>query len=155
MSDDAMGDEVYQPPRTDPQDNPNDLDMQDALDEPGLDETLDTGYSPPERPYVVNHAGTTARELHDGDTLEHRLTLEVPEVSAPDGDGIGDVPGGVGEPVDAECGDERAGRLVGADEGFWRGGSNDISARDVGIDGGAASAEEAAVHITRDEDLPE
>jgi hypothetical protein len=40
---------------------------------------------------------------------------------------------------------------VGSDEGFWRGGSNDIAARDVGIDGGAASAEEAAVHIARDD----
>lgn len=154
MSDDAMGDEVYQPPRSDPQDYPNDLDMEDALDEPDLDETLDTGYSPPERPFVVNHEGTTARELHERETLDHRLSVEVPDVCAPDGDGIGDLPGGVGEPLDVECGDERAGRLVGADEGFWRGGSNDISARDVGIDGGAASAEEAAVHIAHDEDLP-
>ncbi|MEV5127594.1 DUF5709 domain-containing protein [Streptomyces decoyicus] len=150
MSDDAMGDEVYQPPRSDPQDNPNDLDMEDALDEPDLDQTLDTGYSPPERPFVVNHDGTTAQELHDRETLDHRLAVEVPDVCAPDGDGIGDLPDGVGEPTDLECGDERAGRLVGSDEGFWRGGSNDISARDVGIDGGAASAEEAAVHIARD-----
>ncbi|MEU9118902.1 DUF5709 domain-containing protein [Streptomyces sp. NPDC048506] len=155
MSDDAMGDEVYQPSRTDPQDNPNDLDMEDALGEPGLDEMLDTGYSPPERPFVVNHEGTTARELHERESLDHRLSVELPDVCTPDGDDIGDLPDGVGEPVDIECGHERAGRLVGSDEGFWRGGSSDVSARDVGIDGGAASAEEAAMHIAHDEDLPE
>ncbi|MER7985512.1 DUF5709 domain-containing protein [Streptomyces noursei] len=151
MSDDAMGDEVYQPPRFDAQDNPNDLDMEDALDEPGLDEALDTGYSPPERPFVVNHEGTTAQEQHDRESLAHRLSVELPDVCAPDGDGIGDLPGGAGEPYDDQVGEERAGRIVSFDEGFWRGGgSNDVVARDVGVDGGAASAEEAAVHIAHD-----
>ncbi|KUL55404.1 hypothetical protein ADL22_00475 [Streptomyces sp. NRRL F-4489] len=151
MSDDAMGDEVYQPPASDPQDIPNDLDMEDALDEPGLDEFLDTGYSPPERPFVVNHEGTTAREQHERESLAHRLSVELPDIRTPDGDGIGDLPDGAGEPYDDQVGEERAGRLVGSDEGFWRGGgSNDIVGRDVGIDGGAASAEEAAVHIAHD-----
>ncbi|MFJ6753117.1 DUF5709 domain-containing protein [Streptomyces sp. NPDC091266] len=150
MSDDMMGDEVYQPSRSDPQDNPNDLDMEDALDEPGLDEALDEGYSPPEKPYAVNQQGTTAREQHDGDSLEHRLAAELPDVCAPDGDGIGDLTGGAGEPVDGQVGERRAGRIVGTDEGFQRGRSDDVVGQDVGIDGGAASAEEAAVHITGD-----
>ncbi|UQA97011.1 DUF5709 domain-containing protein [Streptomyces halobius] len=148
MSDDAMGDEVYQPSRSDPQDYPDDLDMENALDEPGLDQMLDQGYSPPERPFVVNHPGTTAREQHDGETLEQRLAKELPEIVVPDGDDIGDQPGGEGEPLDEEVGDRRAGRIVGSDQGFPLGSSNDVVARDVGIDGGAASAEEAAVHIT-------
>ncbi len=148
MPDAAMGDEVYQPSASDPQDNPDDLDMEDALDEPGLDEILDEGYSPPERPYAVNGVGTTAREQHDRESLDQRLSEEVPDITAPDGDGIGDQPGGDGEPIDGDAASERAGRIVGADEGVPRLSSNDIVARDVGVDGGAASAEEAAVHLT-------
>ncbi|MFD9812070.1 DUF5709 domain-containing protein [Streptomyces sp. NPDC059080] len=145
MPDNAMGDEVYQPSASDPQDNPDDLDMEDALGEPDLDQILDEGYSPPERPLAVNR-GTTAREQFDGESLEQRLSEEVPEVWPPDGDGIGDQVDGDGEPVDDQVGGERAGRLMTADEGFPRH-RNDVVAHDVGIDGGAASAEEAAVHL--------
>lgn len=148
MSDNVMGDEVYQPAVSDPQDNPDDLDMEDALDEPDLDEMLDTGYSPPERPLVVDRR-PTAREQHDRESLDERLAEEVPDVSVPDGDGIGDQVDGDGEPVDGEVGDRRAGRLVVGEEGVPRQ-NNDVVARDVGIDGGAASAEEAAMHICPD-----
>ncbi len=65
------------------------------------------------------------------------------------GDGTGDVAGGEGEPVDPEAGAERAGRLAPATASPHR---NDVIAHDVGIDGGAASAEEAAVHVLHDED---
>ncbi|SCE19875.1 hypothetical protein GA0115253_103494, partial [Streptomyces sp. Termitarium-T10T-6] len=41
----------------------------------------------------------------------------------------------------------------------WRGrrdrAENDVFAEDVGIDGGAASAEEAAVHVTDEADIPQ
>ncbi|MFG2222696.1 DUF5709 domain-containing protein [Streptomyces sp. NPDC048644] len=148
MSDNAMGDEVYQPSASDPQDNPDDLDMEDALDEPGLDEMLDEGYSPPEHPLAVNR-GTTAQEQHDGETLDQRLSEETPDVTVPDGDGIGDLLESDGEAFDDQVGNERAGRLVGADEGYPRH-TNDVVAHDVGIDGGAASAEEAAIHVCPD-----
>jgi hypothetical protein len=61
----------------------------------------------------------------------------------------GDVSGADGEWVDDQVGDRRAGRLVlgDADELDAR---SDYWAPDVGIDGGAASAEEAAVHIIPD-----
>ena len=41
----------------------------------------------------------------------------------------------------------RAGRLVAPDEGFGEDVEAELVAEDVGIDGGAASAEEAAIHI--------
>jgi hypothetical protein len=80
----------------------------------------------------------------------------VPDVSAPDGDGVGDEPGGEGEPVDPEAGTDRAGRLVAPDEGVRTDTTKETVAEDVGIDGGAAGAEEAAVHVVEDEtELPE
>ncbi len=48
--------------------------------------------------------------------------------------------------------DPRAGRLVAEDEGAHPVGEADLVAHDAGIDGGAASAEEAAVHIVDDDD---
>lgn len=148
--DDAMGDTVYEPPRADDDENPTDVDLDNSLDWPQLDETLDQGYSPPEKPLGANHHGVTAAEQHRRESLDERLSYEVPEVSAPEGNEIGDQPGMAGEPMDDQVGDERSGRLVRADEQAPRrggGGSNGASARDVGIDGGAASAEEAAVHV--------
>jgi hypothetical protein len=48
--------------------------------------------------------------------------------------------------------DPRAGRLVAEDEGAHPDDEEDLVARDVGIDGGAASAEEAAIHVVEDDD---
>ena len=48
----------------------------------------------------------------------------------------------------------RSGRLVAEDEGTHPDTEPDLVAQDVGIDGGAATAEEAAVHLT-DEDEDE
>ena len=52
---------------------------------------------------------------------------------------------------DDQVGDRRAGRLVDPDEGLGEDTEADLVADDVGIDGAAASAEEAAVHIVDDE----
>ena len=49
-------------------------------------------------------------------------------------------------------GDARAGRLVDAGDGADADTDDELYARDEGIDGAAASAEEAAVHIVRDRD---
>src|SRR5206468_349819 len=62
-------------------------------------------------------------------------------------DTLVDLPGGTGEPRDDEVGDGRAGRLVAPDEGAHADEEKDLLAQDVGIDGAAASAEEAAVHV--------
>jgi hypothetical protein len=63
------------------------------------------------------------------------------------GDGLGDAADTDGEPWDDEVGDVRAGRLVASDEGFGEDTDEELYASDAGIDGGAASAEEAAVHV--------
>ncbi|MGW1950945.1 DUF5709 domain-containing protein, partial [Streptomyces sp. NPDC001940] len=44
----------------------------------------------------------------------------------------------------------RAGRVVSEDEGT-RPNSSGLDAQDIGLDGGAASAEEAAMHIVGEE----
>ena len=51
---------------------------------------------------------------------------------------------------DGEVGDGRAGRLVDPDQGIGEDTEKDLVGDDIGIDGAAASAEEAAVHIVED-----
>lgn len=116
------------------------LDPADTLDDR---DQLDEGYSPPERPYAVDDYGTTAGEAATGESWEARLARELPDGTPDEGDGLGDTSDTDGELIDDEVGDVRAGRL--ADEG------EELFGEDVGIDGGAASAEEAAVHIVRDD----
>ncbi|MFI7240192.1 DUF5709 domain-containing protein [Streptomyces cyaneofuscatus] len=151
MSDQARGDDVYQPQADDGQDPPNDdLDLENTLGERDLDDQMEEGYSPPERPLGVDKFGTTGEEEREGESLDQRLAQEVPDVQPPDGDGIGDVAEGDGEPQERIDGDARAGRLAAADDATGR--NTDVFAEDVGIDGGAASAEEAAVHVADDAD---
>lgn len=150
MPADARGDDVYQPQDDDGQDPPNDdLDLENTLGERDLDDQMEEGYSPPERPLGVDKFGTTGAEERRGESLDQRLAQEVDDVEPPAGDGIGDLPGGEGEPMEGSGREPRAGRLSPADDPTGR--ETDVFARDVGIDGGAASAEEAAVHV-RDED---
>ncbi|MFF8406987.1 DUF5709 domain-containing protein [Streptomyces sp. NPDC014846] len=147
-----MADDAYQPTGTnEEQEDAGPLDLQDAVGERSYDDILDEGYSPPERPLGVTKHGTTAAEQHEGETLDERLGQEVPDVDAPAGDEIGDLPGGEGEPVDPEAGASRAGRLVAPDEGAHPDTVKEEVAHDVGIDGGAAGAEEAAVHVVEEE----
>jgi hypothetical protein len=116
-----------------PDNPPYDLfqDDDDDLAISGGADPLDTGYSPPEEmPFA-------ARQLLEGDDdeettpLDSRLDLELPEVWDEDS-----------EDWDAQ----RAGRLVLTSTEADR----DVFAFDVGVDGGAASAEEAAIHIIDD-----
>ncbi|MFF8861140.1 DUF5709 domain-containing protein [Streptomyces sp. NPDC015139] len=147
-----MADDAYQPTGTnEEQEDAGPLDLQDAVGERSYDDILDEGYSPPERPLGVTKHGTTAAEQHEGETLDERLGQEVPDVDAPAVDEVGDLPGGEGEPVDPEAGASRAGRLVAPDEGAHPDTVKEAVADDVGIDGGAAGAEEAAVHVVEEE----
>ncbi|MEW2050758.1 DUF5709 domain-containing protein [Streptomyces sp. NBC_00377] len=148
---DGWGDDVYQPDSSDIQDDAGLLDAEDTLEDDGVEDPLDRGWSPPDRPWAVEHAGVTAAERHQGESLEQRLTEEVPELAGPDGDGLGDCDGTDGELLDNEVGAARSGRLVAPDEGVHEDEESALIATDVGIDGAAASAEEAAVHIV-DED---
>ena len=54
---------------------------------------------------------------------------------------------------DGEVGDERAGRLMDVNEGIGPDLDKDMIGLDAGIDAGAASAEEAAVHIVPDDQI--
>lgn len=126
------------------------LQPDESLDDRGVADVLDEGYSPPERPVAVFDWGVTAREAGGHEPLAGRLARELPDVAlGEEGDGIGDTSDTDGEPHDDEVGSTRAGRLVeGADEDTP---SAYLYARDIGIDGSAASAEEAAVHIVDDD----
>ncbi|MFE7617698.1 DUF5709 domain-containing protein [Streptomyces sp. NPDC057496] len=149
MNDADRGDDVYQPQQPEASDPMEQLDVEDTLDDRGLADALDEGYSPPERPWAVEDLGTTAAEQHTGESLESRLARELPDTSGADGDGdgVGDLSDGDGEPWDGEVGTVRAGRLtrqLDIDE------PDTLAAEDVGIDGAGASAEEAAMHVVSD-----
>ena len=131
------------------------LQPEDTLDDRGVADVLDEGYSPPERPWAVDDRGTTAREEAEGEDLDDRLARERPDVDADvdidDGDGLGDASDTDGELWDGEVGEARAGRLVAGDEGGGPDDDDELYAVDVGVDGAAASAEEAAVHVVSEE----
>ena len=150
---DGWGDDVYQPDGSEIQDDAGLLDAEDTLEDDGVGDPLDRGWSPPERPWAVEHRGVTAAERREGETLDQRLAEELPDLAAPGGDGIGDCDGTDGEPLDNEVGALRSGRLVAPDEGAHEDAESALVATDVGIDGAAASAEEAAVHIVDEETL--
>jgi Family of unknown function (DUF5709) len=126
------------------------LDDLDTLDGDGSDDPLDRGWSPVERPWAVDGPGLTPRESREGESLDARLARELPDDAAYEWDGIGDASDTDGEPLDDEVGGVRSGRLVASDTGEVSDTDEELFATDVGIDGGAASAEEAAVHLVRD-----
>lgn len=128
------------------------LEPDESLEEAAVDDVLDEGYSPPERPWALGRWGLTAREAAGHESLGRRLARELPDVMAPPGDGLGDAEDTDGEPYDDEVGTSRAGRL--ADYAGSRDDLQYLYAVDVGVDGGAASAEEAAVHLIPDEADP-
>ncbi|CAL9371061.1 DUF5709 domain-containing protein [Streptomyces sp. enrichment culture] len=149
---DGWGDDVYQPDASDQREDTGVLDAEDTLENDGVGDPLDRGWSPPERPWAVEHTGVTAAERAQGESLDQRLAEEVPDTMPDDGDGIGDRDSD-GELLDHEVGAVRSGRLVAPDEGAHEDEESALVATDVGIDGAAASAEEAAMHIVDEEAL--
>jgi hypothetical protein len=143
-------------------DDEDQLQPEDTLDDRGVDDLLDEGYSPPERPRGVDAFGTTVAEQRQGESIEARLAHEQPDPAnaLPDplaeADMVGDDdPDAIAVEddflSDGEVGDRRSGRLTAPDEGNHEDTESDMVADDVGIDGGGSSAEEAAVHIIEDE----
>jgi len=150
-----------------------DYEVDDSTDSligaPG-DDPLDRGVVPPERWSAGIRYGTTAEEQEEGESLDQLLaeeepddTLELTEDELEDDeedeedveefdadDDAGD------EEVDGllldDGPDPRAGRLVAEDEGAHPDEEEDLVATDVGIDGGAATAEEAAIHVVEEDD---
>jgi Family of unknown function (DUF5709) len=120
------------------------LEPADSLESDDLrDDVLDTGIDAGEGYRGANRFGTTVDEERRGESLDQLLAEEEPDVSP-------DAPWTDEEaPTDDDREQEpRSGRLVAPDEGAHDDDESDVFARDVGQDGGAASAEEAAVHVT-------
>ena len=144
-------------------DDEDQLQPEDTLDQEDVDDVLDRGYSPPERLHGSLAHGVTAEEQHRDETIDERILQELPDPAsaygAPDNEsGLdddervgGDDPDSISAEDDwlgdGEVGDARAGRLVAPDGGNGIDDEKDLVGEDVGVDGAAASAEEAAVHV--------
>ena len=114
------------------------LDASDTLEGDPGDDPLDQGIVPPDRWSAGEGFGTTLAEERAGESLDQLLAEEEPE---PDPYAGGDFDDGLEE-------EPRSGRLVADNEGAHADVQPDLVAHDVGIDAGAATAEEAAVHTT-------
>jgi len=117
------------------------LQADETLVDRGVADVLDEGYTTPEHWSVAEGYGNTPAEMRRGESLDMKLAAEMPDLVDSDGNWRDD-------PLETrEVGGRRAGRLLdhngygGADD------DSDVLAADIGIDGGAASAEEAAMHI--------
>jgi len=123
--------------------------------EPG-DDPLDRGVAPPERWSSVIRSGSDGGEQ---ESLDQLLAEEEPDTAFDVDDDLPEDRDDADEADEYLDGlllddgpDPRAGRLVAEDEGAHPDEEEDLVARDVGIDGGAASAEEAALHVVEDDD---
>jgi hypothetical protein len=111
----------------------------DALDDDDLRaDPLDTGVLPADRWSAGMGYGSTEAEARAGESLDQLLSEEEPDLDPYAADTSGE--------------EQRAGRLVADDEGAHSPKEAHLVATDVGIDGGAAGAEEAAVHVMNDEE---
>ena len=123
--------------------------------EPG-DDPLDRGVAPPEHWSSVIIGSTPTSSPSPSTSCSPRKSRTLPSTSDDDVPEDRDDDDEADEYVDGllldDGPDPRAGRLVAEDEGAHPDDEEDLVARDVGIDGGAASAEEAAVHVVEDDD---
>ena len=103
---------------------------------PGAD-PLDSGYVPPDRPYGLDDDEVTAGAMRRGESHDARLAREQPDPA------LGSLEG----PGAAEADPDRSGRLAPVQVSADTQPAGQLDAVDTGIDGGAASAEEAAVHV--------
>src|SRR6266702_5213766 len=134
-----------------------DFSVEDASDtlqgNPG-DDPLDRGVAAPGRWSAGVKFGSTADEQASGESLDQLLAEEEPDTAFDIDD---DLPEDSDDDEEADeyldglllddGPDPRAGRLVAEDEGAHPDEEADLVARDTGIDGGGASAEEAAMHV--------
>ena len=139
--------EIYEGYSVDDEDQPSNI---EDLGDGDVEDELDRGYSPPEKYSAGQGYGNTPWEEEHRETIDQRIDQEVPERDPYDEAGDADEDELLD---DGEVGDARAGRLVDPDQGLGEDTEADLVGEDVGIDGAAASAEEAAVHIV--EDIPE
>jgi hypothetical protein len=139
-------------------------DSSDTLDGPPGDDPLDRGVVTPDRWSAGIRFGTTAGEQNEGESLDQLLAEEEPddtldaeeEEEEEESSESGEDEDAGEEDVDGllldDGPDPRAGRLVAEDEGAHVDSEADLVASDVGIDGGGATAEEAAIHVVDEDD---
>jgi hypothetical protein len=123
------------------------LQPQYSLNDRGVDDALDEGYSPPEKPSPLLRHG-------EHESLDERLAEEEPEpdpYAEPEPEDNLTVRDELENLDDGEVGAQRAGRLIDPNRGIGPDVEKDLVGEDVGIDAGAASAEEAAMHIVPDD----
>jgi Family of unknown function (DUF5709) len=149
-------DEIYDP-SADLEDD-GVLDASDTLEGDPGDDPLDTGIAPPDRWSAGEGFGTTETEEREGESLDQLLAEEEPDIDPYAGEDRRPVANTDEESPDEDADDSlldtaepRAGRLVAEDEGAHPDEEAELVAHDVGIDAGAAGAEEAAIHVV-DED---
>jgi hypothetical protein len=136
----------YEPPEESEQLDQDQFQPQNSLIDRGVDDALDEGYSPPEKYSALIREG-------EHESLDERLAEEEPEpdpYAEPEPEDNLTVRDELENLDDGEVGEQRAGRLVDPNLGIGPDVDKDLVGEDVGIDGGAASAEEAAVHIVPD-----
>ena len=111
--------------------------------------------SPADRPVASLDYGTTTREQHDGEPLDGRIARELPDptLEAIEAIETGAPDPGVGADEDTVgVGTAQSGRLVESDEGARTDAEADAVATDVGLDDGALSQEELAMHVVDEAD---
>lgn len=136
-------------------DEDNQLEQEDTLIDGGTDGVIDEVYSPPVSSPGMKRSAMTSFEEREGESLDHLLAVEEPDPAAEiNGPLDSDVQWRSDSserdsefPPDEEVGRESSGRLVAPDEGSGPDTEDELVAFDVGIDGGADSAEEAAMHV--------
>ena len=92
-------------------------------------------------------------ERRQGESLDDKLAEEEPDVDPYADDGEDDDredENALDEQLGLDEADQRTGRLVAPDAGQGQDVDKQEVAQDVGIDGAGASAEEAAMHVTRE-----
>jgi hypothetical protein len=139
------------------------LDGADTLDGAPGDDPLDRGVATPERWSAAMRFGSTGAEQAAGESLDQLLAEQEPDFGSSLDEDRNDL-GWDENATDQDIArlrrddgpDPRTGRLTAkADDDFGvadYSGDDDLIARDAGIDGGGATAEEAAIHVIADDD---
>jgi hypothetical protein len=137
-------------------DDEDQLQPGDTLDDGDLTDVLDRGYSPPDRPPKGYEDYPTEAERLRGESLDEKLAEEEPDVDPYAEPEVTDTEdeNALDEQLGLDEADARSGRLVQPDSGLGADIDSQELATDVGIDGAGASAEEAAMHITREPEPP-
>jgi len=137
------------------------MDGGDTLDGRPGDDPLDRGVATPDRWSAGMRYALEGEE--DSESLDELLDEEEPDIDDDSDDETWDenaTEQDVAGYRRDEGADPRAGRLVTEDESDYDDGDaprvleDELVARDEGIDGGGASAEEAALHVTDGDEVP-